>query len=93
LAEHLFNEDGEGLMEFLKGNKLHQVMDKFTTLCSTNLRNSVALFKHHSNNKGYIDNILALKFINVMITFRIIVFLDRCLQKNVPFQDVYRGRW
>ncbi len=93
LVEHLFNEDGEGLVEFLKGNKLHHVMDKFTTLCSPNVRNLVALFKHHLNNKGYIDDIVALKFISVMITFKIIVFLDECLQKNVLLQDVYRGRW
>jgi hypothetical protein len=79
LVEHLFNEDGEGLVEFLKGDKLHQVMDKLMTLCTPNVRNLVALFKHHLDNKGYIDNILALKFINVMITFRIIVFLDICL--------------
>jgi hypothetical protein len=79
LIEHLFNEDGEGLVEFLKGNKLHEVMDKFTTLCSPNIRNLVALFKHHSDNKGYIDNILALKLKSVMITFKTIVFLNKCL--------------
>ncbi len=76
MAKHLFNEDGEGLVEVLKGTKLHQVVDKFTTLCSPNVRNLVALFKHHSNNKGYIDNILVLKFKSVMITFRIIIFLN-----------------
>ncbi len=93
MVKHLFNDDGEGPMEFLKGTKLHQVMDKFTTLCSPNVRNLVALFKHHLDNKGYIDNILGLKFISVMITFRIIVFLNKCLQKNVPLQDVYKGKW
>ncbi len=92
LVKHLFNDDGEGLVEFLKGDKLHQVMDKFMTLCSPNIRNLVALFKHHLDNKEYIDNILALKFKSVMITFRIIVFLNKCLQ-NVPLQDVYKGRW
>jgi hypothetical protein len=38
LAEHLFNDDGEGLVEFLKGDKLHQVMDKFMTLCFPNIK-------------------------------------------------------
>ncbi len=85
LVEHLFNDDGEGLMEFLKGDKLYQVMDKFTTLCSPNIRNSVALFKHHLDNKGYIDNILAFKFKSVVITFKIIVFLNKCLQKKCSF--------
>jgi len=93
LAKHSFNGDGEGLLEFLKGNKLHQVMDKFMTLCCPNVRNLVALFKHHPNNKGYIDNILALKFKSVMITFTIIFFLNKCLQKNVFFQDVYKRKW
>ncbi len=79
LVKHLFNEDGEGPLEFFKGDKLHQVMDKFTTLCFPNVRNLMALFKHHLDNKGYIDNFLALKFKNVVITFRIIVFLNRCL--------------
>ncbi len=64
LAKHLLNENGEGLVEFLKGNKLHQVMDKFVTLCSPNIK-MVALFKHHPTNKGEIDNILTLKFKNV----------------------------
>jgi hypothetical protein len=61
LAEHLLNEDGEGLVEFLKVDKLHQMMDKFMTLCSPNM----ASFKHHPSNKGKIDNILTLKFKNV----------------------------
>ncbi len=79
MVEHLFNEDGEGPTIFLKGDKLHQVMDKFMTLCFPNIRKLMALFKHHSNNKGYIDNILVLKFRSFMITFRIIVFLEKCL--------------
>ncbi len=65
LVEHLLNEDGEGLVEFMKNNKLHQVMDKFMTLCSCNIKNLVASFRHHIINKGEIDNILTLKFKNV----------------------------
>jgi len=57
-------------------------MDKFTTLCSPNIRNLVALFKHHLDNKRYIDNIIGLKFKSVIITFRIIVILDKCMQKK-----------
>lgn len=44
LVEHLLNEDGEGLLEFRKGDKLHQVMDKFMTLCFPNIKNLVASF-------------------------------------------------
>jgi hypothetical protein len=29
LAHHLFNEDGEGLMEILQGEKLDKVINKF----------------------------------------------------------------
>jgi hypothetical protein len=29
LSHHLFNEDGEGLVEFLKGEKLDQTLLKF----------------------------------------------------------------
>jgi hypothetical protein len=35
--EHLLNEDGEGLVELLKINKLRQVMDKFIALFSPNI--------------------------------------------------------
>jgi hypothetical protein len=37
LLEHLLNEDGQGLVEVLKGDKLHQVMDKFLALYSSNV--------------------------------------------------------
>jgi len=42
LFEPLLNEDGQGPMEVLKGNKLHQLMDKFIVLSSPNVRNLVA---------------------------------------------------
>jgi hypothetical protein len=37
MSQQLFNEDGDRLVKPLKGNKLCQVMDKFTTLCSPNV--------------------------------------------------------
>jgi hypothetical protein len=37
LSEHLLNVDGQGLVEVLKGDKLHQVMDKFLALSSPNV--------------------------------------------------------
>jgi len=37
LSEHLLNKDGEGQVEVLKGDKLHQVMDKFIVLSSPNV--------------------------------------------------------
>jgi hypothetical protein len=38
LLEHLLNDDGQGLVEVLKGDKLRQV-DKFITLSCPNVRN------------------------------------------------------
>jgi hypothetical protein len=42
----LLNKDGEGQVEVLKGDKLHQVMDKFIVLSSPNVWNLAASFKH-----------------------------------------------
>jgi hypothetical protein len=61
LSQHLFNKDGEGSTKLLKGEKLHQVMDKFLTFYSFNVRNLVASFKHCPSNKRYISNYLAFK--------------------------------
>jgi len=64
LLEHLLNEDGHGLVEVLKGDKLRQVMDKFLALSSPNVRNLVTSFKHRPRNKRYVYNILVLKVNN-----------------------------
>jgi hypothetical protein len=48
-------------MELLNGDKLVQVMDKFTTLCSPNVRNLVAFFKHWLCIVGYIYSIFSFK--------------------------------
>jgi len=37
LSQHLLNKDGEGLAKPLQKEKLHQVMDKFSTQCSPNV--------------------------------------------------------
>jgi hypothetical protein len=36
-VQHLFNEDGDGLVEHLKGDKFHKVMDKFIPLNTSNI--------------------------------------------------------
>ncbi len=36
LSHHLYNEDGKGFMEFLKGERLNRTLLKFTPLCSPN---------------------------------------------------------
>jgi len=37
LAQRLFNEDVVELVQHLKGDKFHQMMDKFLPLCSPNI--------------------------------------------------------
>ncbi len=61
LLEHLLNKDRKGLVEVLKGEKLHQVMDKFIALFLPNVWNLVASFKHRPRNRRYVSNILAFK--------------------------------
>jgi hypothetical protein len=47
LAHRLFNENGEGPLEILQGEKLDKVMDKFQTFYSPNIRNLITSFKHN----------------------------------------------
>ncbi len=61
LFYHLFNKDGEGPMELLKGEKLDQMLLKFTPLCSPNICNLITSLKHHLDNFGSIYYILKLK--------------------------------
>jgi hypothetical protein len=61
LSKCLLNKNGQGLVEVLQGVKLCQVMIKFITLSSPNVRNLVASFKHRQGDRGYVSSILALK--------------------------------
>jgi hypothetical protein len=61
LSHHLLNKDGEGPMEFLKGEKLDQTLLKFIPLCFTSICNIIASLKHCLGNSGSIDYILKLK--------------------------------
>jgi hypothetical protein len=59
LFHHLFNEDGEGLVEFFF---LKTILSdgEVCTPCSPNIWKLIAYFKHRLGNKGYIDYILTL---------------------------------
>ncbi len=61
LFHHLFNDDGQGSVELLKGEKLNQMLLKFIPLCSLNIHNLIISLKHHPNNSNAIDCILKLK--------------------------------
>jgi hypothetical protein len=61
LSCHLFNEDGEVLVELLKGEKINQTMSMFLPLCFPNIHNLISSIKHRPRNMGSLDSILALK--------------------------------
>jgi hypothetical protein len=61
LYHHLFNENGEGPIELLKGEKFDQTMSKFAPLFSFNIQNLIASFKHRFKNMSSIDCIIMLK--------------------------------
>jgi len=44
-------------MEIFQGEKLDKVMDKFQPLCSPNIQNLIASFKHSASTRGPLDNI------------------------------------
>jgi hypothetical protein len=62
-SRYLFNEDGEGPMELLKGEKLNQMLLKFAPLCSPSIRNLIVSLKHHFNNLGSFNYILKIESI------------------------------
>ncbi len=45
LSCHLFNEDGEVLVDFFKGEKINQTMSMFLPLCSHNIHNLISSIK------------------------------------------------
>ncbi len=60
-SRHLFNKDGQGPVELLKGEKLDKMLLKFVPLCSLGIRNLIVSLKHCPNNFGSIDYNLKLK--------------------------------
>jgi hypothetical protein len=61
LSRHLFNKDGEGFVELVKGEKRNQTLLKFTPLCSPGIHNLIASLKHRHNNPSSLNYILKLK--------------------------------
>jgi hypothetical protein len=64
MFHQLFNEDGEGFIELLKGENLNQTMLKFVPLCSLHIHTLITSFKHHFKNMGSIYYILMLNALN-----------------------------
>jgi hypothetical protein len=65
LFRHLFNKDGEGPMELVKGEKLDQILLKFTPLCSHSIHKMITSLKHYPGNFGSINCILKLKALSI----------------------------
>jgi hypothetical protein len=81
LFKHSLNKDGDEPIEPLKGDKLHQVMDKFTILCSPNIQNFVVSYNQRLGNRRYVSNVSSFKANMVMIISTIIVFQDNNLER------------
>jgi hypothetical protein len=82
LPHHLFNENGEGPMEFFQGEKFDKVMDKFEPFYSPNIWNLIASFKHNASTKAPWITYLSLSQKVLMITSKIVISLDKWLGKR-----------
>ncbi len=76
-------------MELHKGEKLDQMLLKFTPLCSPSIHNLVASLKHCPGNFGSIDCILKLKALSIYDYIQDKIFLVNVLGKGLFIQDVY----
>ncbi len=93
LPEHLFDKDGKGQVEVFKGDKLHQVMDKFIMLSSPDVWNLVASFKYRPGNKRHVSSILTLKTNSGYYFIHDNDFLGQHNEgESVYVQDVYAWR-
>jgi hypothetical protein len=84
LSCYLFNEDGEGVVEFFKGEKLDQMLFKFSPLCSLGICTLIASLKHCHGNLGSIDCILKLKAL-----FSYNYIQNNCFFSQLVGQKVY----
>jgi hypothetical protein len=84
LSCNLFNKDGQGHVEFFKGEKLDPMLLKCAPLCSLGIRNLIVSLKLYLDNSGSIDYILKLK---AMYCYDYIH--DRCFPSQQARQKVY----
>ncbi len=61
LCRHLFNENVQGIIELLKGDKFNETFLEYVPLCPLNIHNLVSLVKHRLGNMGSIVSILMFK--------------------------------
>jgi hypothetical protein len=53
LSSHLFNENGQGTNELLKGDKFNETLLKFIPLCSPKIHNIISFVKHCLGKMGF----------------------------------------
>ncbi len=87
---HLFNENGEGPIELMKGEKFNQTMSKFAPLCPL----TFIIWLHFSSITSKTWALLITssrwKLLVLLITFKTIIFLGNNLHKRFFFS---RYRW
>lgn len=88
LSCHLFNDYGEGLTKFFKGEKLNQTMLKFDPMCSPNICNQISLFKK-TLTWALLDSSLYSQPLVLTTTFKIVV----CLGNKVGKSIIFSKRW
>ncbi len=71
-------------MEILQGEKLDKVIDKFQPLCSPNIQNFIASFKHSAGTKGPMDNIIFFK-----LKSHYDYIQDSCFPRQMVGQKMY----
>jgi hypothetical protein len=77
LSHDLFNKDGKGPMEILKGEELDQTLLIFAPLCFPSICNLIVSLKHRLGNLGSIDYILKLKALSSYIFIQDSHFLSQ----------------
>jgi len=82
LFHHLFNEDGKGLVELLKGEKLNQTLLKFAPLCSLGIRNQIISLKHLFDNLNSLDYISNWRHCLITTIFMINFFMVNMLGRK-----------
>lgn len=91
IFKHSLNKYGDELVEFLKGDKLHQVMDKFTILCCPNIWNFVVSYKQRLGNRRYVSSIFFFKANNGYDYFYDSCFSGQQFRKVLFFRMFFDG--
>jgi hypothetical protein len=85
----LFNENGQGIVELLKGDKFNETLLEYVPLCPPNIHNLISSIKHRLGNMGFIDSILMFKALSPSDYIHDSCFLDNRLGKRFIFSKCW----